>query len=612
MNVAEYVFERLSARGVRDVFIVTGGGIMYLVDALGRNEKIRHWCNFHEQACAIAAESYSRVTGDLGVCLVTTGPGSANALSALAGAWLDSIPVVVISGQVRTGLIADYSKFRQIGPQEINVIDMARPVTKYAKTLMNADQVPQELERAIQIATSGRPGPVWLNIPLDVQSATIDASQALTAPFALLPNTSGSVEAEEAGIARIVEMLLGSKRPLIVCGNGIHVAHAETEFRAFARLVGCPVVATIGGMDLLAEEDAQYLGRFGPNGQRRANFTIQSADLLLCMATSMSVGEVGFDTKDFAPHAHRVMVNIEALEMQKPHFPVDLAVVADVKRFMSRFVNEVPSASIPINQSWLDASAWVKREYPIVTSDYFADTEHVNPYVLAAKLSEAMGPDEVVVTGNGTDVVSIHHSFAVKPGQRVIAPYNLGAMGWDLPAAVGACIARGGARTVLVTGDGSLELNVQELLTIGHNRLDVKVFVLNNGGYESIRATQNNFFDGRFFGCHAESGVANPKFDLLAAAYGLEYRSIRTNADLEVGIREVLAIDGPCLCELNVSFTGEKSPRIRNRQLEDGTLDSPPLDDQWPFLPRERRAETLALLKGKSHIPAREAEHLAD
>jgi acetolactate synthase-1/2/3 large subunit len=352
-------------------------------------------------------------------------------------------------------------------------------------------------------------------------------------------------------------------------------------------------------MDLLAEDDAHYLGRFGPNGQRRANFTIQAADLLLCMAASMSVGEVGFDTAGFAPGAKRVMVNISGDEMDKPHFKPDVAIRADVRSFVRRFVAEVSRAELPAHDRWLAAVAGVKREYRIVTDEYSADPKHVNTYLLAWELSKAMGEGEVLVTGNGTDVVSVHHSFAVKPGQRLIAPYNLGAMGFDLPAAVGAAYARPGERVVLVTGDGSIELNVQELLTIGHNRLDVKVFVLNNGGYESIRATQNNFFEGRWFGCHEDSGVANPRFDLLAGAYGLEYRAIRTNAELASGIAEVLGVEGPVLCEVNVSFDQEKMPRIRSRRREDGTLESPPLDDQWPFLQPEQRAATIARLRGE-------------
>ncbi|MRS12088.1 MAG: thiamine pyrophosphate-binding protein [Actinobacteria bacterium] len=592
MMVADFVFDDLASRGVRDVFTVAGGGIMFLLDALGRHPNVTYWACGHEQACAIAAESYARVTGGIGVCLVTSGPGATNALSAIPGAYVDSVPVLVISGQVRTNLIADYTKHRQIGPQEINIIEMAEPVTKYAKTVYDPAEVPGEIEKAIAIATSGRPGPVWLNIPLDVQSAQLPAGT--TAPEAAVSGLEPGSN-DPASIDEVATLLREAKRPVIVTGNGIHIAHAEDAFVRFVRHVGCPVVATMGGMDLLAEDDAQYLGRFGPTGQRRANFTLQSADLLLCLGASMAVKDVGFDTSGFAPRARRVMVNIEAEEMRKPHFVADTAVLADVKWFMERFVAEVPTGSFAFDERWLPAVAKWKRDYPIVTDDYYEDPEHVNTYVLAAEIAKVAEEGEVVLTGNASDAVSMHHSFAVKPHQRVITNYGFGAMGWDLPAAVGAAVAQQGGRVLLVTGDGSIQLNIQELLTIGHNCLNVKVFVLNNGGYETIRATQTNFFEGRFYGCHAESGLANPRFDALAEAYGLRYKLLSNNADVEAGVAEVMAEEGPWLVEANISFLQEKKPKTVSRRLEDGTMVSPSLDDQYPFLPREEHAVVMGL-----------------
>lgn len=588
MLVADYIFEHLAKRGVKDVFTVTGGGIMYLVDALGRNENIKYWCNFHEQACAISAEGYSRVTGDLGVCLVTTGPGSTNALSAIAGAWVDSVPVLVISGQVRTALIADYSKHRQIGPQEVNIIPMVEPVVKYATTLTAEDDIALELERAIKIATSGRPGPVWLNIPLDIQALEMDETRAHEFLF------GDEIEDEQhagdpRGIEKVMEMMKQAERPLIVTGNAIHLAGAEEEFRAFVEHLGCPVVCQMGGMDLLPEEHPLYMGRFGPTGQRRANFTLQNADLLVCVGASMAVTAVGWDTKGFAPQAKRVMINIDAQELAKPHFPVDLGVVADVKWFMKHFVEDYPTLDLKIDPEWLAATAEWKRSYPLLTEDYFEDTEHANTYVLAYRISEQMQPGEVVLTGNASDAVSVHHSFIVKPDQRIITNYGYGAMGWDLPAVIGACAAQGGKRTVLVTGDGSIALNIQELLTIGKHNLNIKIFVINNGGYESIRATQKTFFEGRFVGCHEESGVYNPEFEPLAEAYGLTYRCFASNDDIDAGLTEIMETDGPFLVEVKVNFEQEKCPKIVSRRQDDGTFVSCSLDDQYPFLPEDER-----------------------
>jgi acetolactate synthase-1/2/3 large subunit len=349
----------------------------------------------------------------------------------------------------------------------------------------------------------------------------------------------------------------------------------------------------MGGMDLLEEAHPCYLGRFGPTGQRRANFTLQNADLLLCLGTSMSVSSAGFDTERLAPRAVRVMVNIDADEMAKPQFRADHRVVADLGAFLEALLAP-PGPGVTPDARWIDATSRWKRDYPIVTADYFEDEDHVNSYVLSGRLSEVMLPGEVLLTGNGTDAVSAHHSFAVKKDQRVITNYGFGAMGWDLPAAVGACVARGGERTVLMTGDGSIQMNIQELLTVGHNHLDVKIFVLNNEGYESIRSTQTAFCDSRYVACDPESGVANPDFEHLAAAYGLGYRRFRTNADLSAGLAEVMDSDGPWLCEVNVSPTQEKAPRIKSRRRDDGTFESAPLDDQYPYLPREEREAIMS------------------
>ena len=312
----------------------------------------------------------------------------------------------------------------------------------------------------------------------------------------------------------------------------------------------------------------------------------------------MSVSSVGFDTSGLAPRAKRLMVNIERAEMEKPNFPADCRLTADLAWFMERLLADQAGLDSTPDGRWLSVLTQWKQLFPIVTPDYLEDQNHVNSYVLASKLSETMRPGEVLLTGNGTDAVSIHHSFAVKRHQRVITNYGFGAMGWDLPAAVGACIARDGSRTVLVTGDGSFQMNVQELLTIGHNHLNVKVFVLNNGGYESIRATQTTFCDSRFVACDPESGVANPAFDQLAGAYGLRYRHLGTNEELPEGLAEVMENGDPWLCEVNISPDQRKSPRIVSRRRDDGTFESCPLDDQYPFLPREERDAIMGTFPG--------------
>jgi len=578
VNVADGVIQFLAERGVEDVFMVSGGGIMYLTDALGRAGTPRYWCNHHEQACAIAAEGYARIKGTPGVCLVTSGPGATNALSGIAGAWVDSIPVIVISGQVRRELIADYSRWRQLGPQEIDIIDMARPVTKLALEIASADEVPQALELAWETATTGRPGPVWLSIPLDVQGADYHAdggSSERVAHVAPAVVESRTQRQNEEAWRDVLARLRAAKRPLIVCGNGIHLARAEDQFSQFVERLGIPVVATIGAMDLLGEVNPHFVGRFGPTGQRRANFALQNADLLLCMATGMSVAAIGFDSAGFAPG--------------------DVALAMDIGDFMQELIARLGPEETFDHESWSAICQGWKARYPIVTDEYLEDREHVSSYYLANALSQVLTSEDVILTGNSLDAHSVFHSFAVTKGQRLVTNVNFGAMGWDLPALVGACAARREHRVVLVTGDGSIEFNSQELLTIGARGLNAVIFVLNNGGYQSIRSTQQRFAEGRLVGSDESSGVSNPSFASLAEAYGLRYCKLETNEQVDAQLAEVVGPDGPTLCEVSVGYWQERIPRVVSKRLPDGTLQSGALHDQYPFRPESEIAANMSV-----------------
>ena len=567
---------------------------MHLTDSVGRQKGLRYICNYHEQACAIAAEGYARLRNRVGVCLVTTGPGSTNALSGIAGAWVDSIPVVVISGQVRRDLMADYSKQRQLGPQEINIIDMAKPVTKYAVTVMDPGDIRYELEKAFAIAVEGRPGPVWVNIPLDVQGAMVEETSL--APFVQEERGRQDVTARPGLlVAEVVNLMKAAQRPVFIFGNGVHQAGAASYLDGFVRTIKVPALVTIGGMDLLDENNPFFMGRFGPIGQRRANFTLQNADLLISVGASMSVASIGFNTAGFAPKAKKIMVNIDAHEMGKPNYTPDLAVEADAGWFMEEFLRQLQEERPPERVKWLEACFFWKKNYPTVTSDYYEDVNYVNSYVFADKLSDALPSDVVVLTGNSLDVVSIYHSFKGKLGQRIFTNINYGAMGWDLPAAIGACVANEGKKTLLVTGDGSIQFNIHELQTLASNKLDVTLFVLNNRGYQAIRATQSNFFAGNFVVADDYSGVGNPDFAKLADAYGLHYELISTNAIIDSVLDRVLSLTGPVLCELNISPHQERSPRTMTVRNPDGTFETRPLEDQYPFLPREEVKRNMTL-----------------
>lgn len=595
IRVADVIMRFLAERGIRDVFCVSGGGIMYLVDALGLETRLRYRINNHEQASAIAAEAYARVTGGLGVCLVTTGPGSTNALSALAGAYVDSVPVLCISGQVRREVMADYARQRQNGPQEIDILPMVRPVTKYAVTLYDPERVLVELERACDIALSGRPGPVWINVPLDVQNALVDEAALPHANDLNRPKARPSLAQLEA----VADALARAERPIVIAGGGVRFAGAAAAFRRFVGETGIPVLLTIGAMDLLPEDDPAYLGKFGPVGQRRANFALQNADALLSVGASMSISSIGFNTAQFAMRARtRIMVNVDPGELEKSNYRPDLAIEADADAFLDGLLPLVRARGIRPSQRWLDACAAWKARYPLVGNEHRIDPDYVSSYVFVDELSDAVASNDVVVTGNSLDAASVYQAFRVRAGQRVFTNVNFGAMGWDLPAAIGAACASPQARTVLVTGDGSIQFNVQELMTLAVNALDVKIFVLNNGGYESIRATQHNHFEGRLVGSDFRSGIGNPDFALLARAYGIEYARIDRDADVRGVLAQVFATPGPVLIELRVSPVQSRIPKVSSFRRPDGTLESKPLHDMHPWLPAAEVAENMSLFDG--------------
>ncbi len=584
IKVSDYIVKFLVKKGIRDIFLVSGGGIMHLVDSVGKNPDMRYYCNYHEQACAHSAEVFSRVTGKIGACLVTTGPGGVNALSGVASAWVDSIPVLVISGQVRRDLIADYTKIRQMGPQEGNVLEMAKPITKYAVTLLDPQKVRYELEKIIYFATDGRPGPVWLDIPLDVSGTEVDEET--------LESFSAPIKEEKGGILEVqarkfLEIALESKRPLFLLGNGIHIAHAENLLKEILEKMPFPVVLPNCAKDLVAEDYPRYMGVFGTAGQRRANFAVQNADCVFFLASGINVTKAGFNYKGFAPKAKKVIVDIDEGQLHHQVIQPDFGVQADIRDFLAELLRQIDQSNLKFTPSpkWLEACASWKKNYPIILDEFFSDKEHVNSYVFVDRLSDFLTADDVVVAGNGIDEVSYWQAFKVKPNQRTMISGNWGPMGWDLPAAVGACIGSG-RRTICLSGDGSSQWNVQELLTIKHYQLPVKIFIFNNKGYTNIRITQANFF-GRFVGADQSSGVSNPDFGHLAAAYGLAYSQISNNTEIEDGIRRVLETERPALCELNIAIEQGITPKASAFRREDGTLESRPLEDMAPFLPRE-------------------------
>lgn len=592
IKLSDYVMNLLEKRGVNTFFTVSGGGIMHLLDSLGSKKEITYYCNYHEQACAIAAEGWARVSNRPCGCLVTLGPGAVNAIAGIVGAWFDSVPMFVLTGQVRRDLIADYSKIRQMGPQEGHTTALATPVTKYAKIVMDPLTIRYEIEKALYLAVSGRPGPVLIDIPLDVQAAQIDESQLVGFDPAELGEPWDRAGLKDQ-VARTVEWLAGARRPVLVGGTGIRMGDAHAQFLELAEKIGLPVVLPYTAKDLIPEAHPLNFGVFGTAGQRRANFTVQNSDLVLSCATGFSLSKVGFNFKGFAPKARKIMVDVDPGQLHAQVIKPDLAVLADVKAFLLELLAQVKGRTFSFSPKWLPACEQWRKRYPVILPEYREDKGTVNNYHFMDRLADHMKEGDVVVAGNGLDTVTYYQSFKVKPGQRTMTSNNWGSMGWDLPLSIGTCIANRRRPTVCITGDGSVQWNIQELLFLQHHQLPVKVFIFNNQGYSSIRATQNSFFEGRFVGADRASGVANPDFAKLAHAYSIPYLRIDGHADLDRVIQEVLNSAGPVICEVRIAPEQGITPKASAFRRPDGTLESRPLEDMSPFLPREEVHENM-------------------
>ncbi len=591
MRLADYVWKFLGDRGVRDVFLVTGGNAMHLNDALGSADRIRTICVHHEQAAAMAAEGYARVDGKAGALCVTSGPGAINALGGLYGAFVDSLPVICIAGQSKRELLRSarspehVAGLRQLGVQEADAVAMAGPVTKYAATVAQPFMIRHELEKAWHLATSGRPGPVFLDIPLDVQSADV-APDALPG-FSPQPFKARPLAARCADLAA---RLRSARRPLLLGGEGIREGGAVEEFRALAGRLALPVV-TAWMPDLYPPDQPHYAGRMGTLGTRAGNFAVQSADFILAVGSRLSVPQVGFTWELFAPQAHVVSVNVDAPELAKPIAVADETVWAEPKAFLATLTTAW-GAGGDAPPAWAEWHAWCRtrvERYPEVTDEMRkAPAAGLHPYRFVDELFRRLEDDAFVACGNAASACVAFQAAPLRLGQRLTSNASAGAMGHDLPSAIGAAVARAGKRVICLAGDGSVMMNLQELQTLAHARLPVGLFVMNNGGYRSIRATQKNFF-GRFVGEGPQSGVSLPDFARVAAAFGLAAFRI-AGEPLAEQISRVLETAGPWVCEVVLDPDRGFEPCLTSKVLPDGTMVSSPLDDMSPFLSETERA----------------------
>lgn len=582
MRLADYMADFLVKHGITHQFTVTGGGAMFLNDAFGHKEGLKCIYNHHEQACSVAAEGYARASGKICSVCVTTGPGGTNALTGVMGAYVDSIPMFVISGQVKfstTVASCPDIPLRQLGDQEFPIISCARQMTKYAVMVTDPLTIRYHMKKALFLATHGRPGPVWLDVPINVQSAKID-TDALIDYDESEDRDQIAPQPREEEISSLLAKLASAKRPVILAGDGIRISDTVEAFRALAHKLRVPVCTAWNSHDLLGDDDPVSCGRPSTVGTRGGNFVLQTADFVLALGCRMNIRQIGYNWEKFAEHAYLASVDIDAAELDKPTLHVDRKIHADLRDFLPAMLKEEYA---PAHEAWL---AWAKEvafRYPAADPAYYQKSEPVNPYVFMKEMSEQFAADETVVTSNGSACVCGFQAMRIREGQRIFTNSGSASMGYGLPAAIGAAVAKG-TRVVCIEGDGSIQMNLQELQTVVTNGLPLKIVWLNNQGYHSIRQTQTNSFRANFCGVGENDGISFPEAERIAYAYRLPFYRVTRNEDVAETVRAWLSSEGPAVLEAVLDKTQFFAPKLSSKQLPDGTIVSPSLEDMYPFL----------------------------
>jgi len=593
MRVADYLADTIYNHGTKHVFMLSGGGMMHLMDGIACHEKLQHICLHHEQAAAMALEAYARTTGTLGVGYFTTGPGTTNTITGVAGAWTDSVPCLFISGQVKkkdTVHMAHISGLRQIGVQELDIVPLVRSITKYAAFIENAEDVRYHLEKALYFAHEGRPGPVWLDIPLDIQSADIDPS---TLKGFTPPEEQHSIP--ESTLQEIATYLRTAKRPVIMAGHGVRLAGAIDHLIQFVEQYHLPVVTTFLGIDVIENTHPCSVGRIGIKGDRAGNLALQNADCVLILGSSLPIAETGYDASHFAREAKVVVVDIDTSSHKKDSIHIDTLVQADAKEFLEKLSRALTPGETNFDQSWLPTCIAWREKYPVCLPEYRELPDKVNIYYLIDQLSRKLESGDVVVADAGSMIYAGSQATRIKKGMRYILSGGLSSMGYSLPASIGASIGLGNKRVMCLNGDGSFQQNIQELQTLVHHQLPVKVFVFNNDGYLSIRFTQRSYFDGRFIGTDKASGISFPNTEKIAEAYGIHFVRINNNHELDAKLTKTLNHQGPVICEVMTPRDQLIMPTVASEKKPDGTMVSKPLEDMFPFLDRDEFRKNMII-----------------
>ncbi len=596
-RLADYVADFLCAHGVTDVFSVVGGGAMHLNDAFGHHPGLHVTYNHHEQACAMAAEAYARLDNRIAAVCVTTGPGGTNALTGVLGGWLDSIPMFVVSGQVRYDTTARYAMqftdglpLRAVGDQEYDIVKSVTPMTKYAVMVEDPTRIRYILEKAWHLATTGRPGPVWVDIPVNFQGGYIE-TDTLEGYDPAEDDAQLPPPVEDATIQQVLDLISKAQRPVFHAGYGIRLSGAYDTFRSVAEKLNIPIVTYWNAVDLIEDDNPLYCGRAGNMGDRPGNWAIQNADLILAVGTRISIRQVGYNWKTWARAAKVIMVDIDAAELKKPTLHVEMPVWADAADFLGKLDAAATSlAPVCKQDAWLETCRRWKRDYPAVLPRQWEENgETANVYAFVRYLSSRLPENSLTAVSNGACCVVGNQAYVIQKGSRMANNSAVASMGYGLPAAIGTCIGGGRRTTICLEGDGSIMMNLQELQTILTNRLPIKIFLINNQGYHSIRLTQNNLFkDHCKIGIGPESGdLSFPEYAKLAQAFGYPYLCAHSNAEMKAAVDKALAMDGAVFCEIFTDTKQVWEPKSSTKRLPDGTLVSPPLEDLAPFLPRE-------------------------
>jgi len=587
VKLSDYVVRFIEKQGVKDIFLLPGGGCIHLVDSIGKSG-INFVCNLHEQACSIAADAYGQYTNNIGVCLVTTGPGGTNAMTGVAAAWLDSTPMLILSGQVQKKDMINGRGTRQIGFQEISMVNIVTPLTKYAETVIYPEEIRYHLEKAVYLATNGRPGPVWIDIPLDVQAAEIDE----TTLRGFTPDKKVGTNISEQ-VSNIIDDLNRAERPAILAGNGIRLAGSIDAFNELAELLQIPVLLTWKAIDFMEEEHSLFVGRPGGVGQRGANFSQQNSDFLICIGARLDHGQTAYQHKFFAREATKVIVDIDENEINKLEMDIAYPMAVDAGEFIEEMLRQKDKINIHAS-AWLSQCKQWQAKYPVVLPEYWEQKEYVNNYVFIDALSDILPEGTLIVPGSsgGCSEVTMQ-AFRMKKGMRMFNSEGLGPMGFGIPAAIGGCIAADRKETICIDGDGGFVMNIQELETVKRLNLPIKFFILNNNGYVSIRNTQNTHFGGNLVASGESSGLSLPSVRNNAYTYGLKYWRIENHYQIEDRIKEFLDFSGPAICEVMLPPTHVTAPKASVYKKADGSFAARPMEDLAPFLDRNEFRDNM-------------------